>query len=318
MPPSPSPAKKPARSEHSNRDSLIPRFDLQPPNSESSPKPTHRVLSSSDFCSASKAGEEAGELSFASFEDPLDPGNLSIGHSEVSLLNVSNMDLEAELQQVLNPPQPDNKDDVPRLSDLIPRNTSFTTSTPPPHTPPLSFATSASSAISAEEQVLPRERGPLPTIPSLSRTSPAPAPAPSGKLASRPHSPSGVSLQRSSGSPTGLNLRRRSESPFNLSARLTDSPALRSASPSVRAGSPLREMASAQDLQGDRMPRTRISRGDVQMRLLRKRSLESPIGSPAPGSPVPPAEPSAVGNVDERTPDEQPSMATGCLRQWTR
>lgn len=41
MPPSPSPARKPARSEHSNRDSLIPRFELQPPRDQSSPKHSH-------------------------------------------------------------------------------------------------------------------------------------------------------------------------------------------------------------------------------------------------------------------------------------
>ena len=41
MPPSPSPAKKPARNEYSNRDSLIPRFELQPPRNESSPKNSH-------------------------------------------------------------------------------------------------------------------------------------------------------------------------------------------------------------------------------------------------------------------------------------
>lgn len=41
MPPSPSPAKKPVQSEHSNRDSLIPRFELQPPRDQSSPKNSH-------------------------------------------------------------------------------------------------------------------------------------------------------------------------------------------------------------------------------------------------------------------------------------
>lgn len=41
MPPSPSPAKKLARSEHSNRDSLIPRFELLLPTEESSPKNGH-------------------------------------------------------------------------------------------------------------------------------------------------------------------------------------------------------------------------------------------------------------------------------------
>lgn len=38
MPPSPSPAKEPSQSDHSNRNLLIPRFELQPPRNESSPK----------------------------------------------------------------------------------------------------------------------------------------------------------------------------------------------------------------------------------------------------------------------------------------
>lgn len=42
MPPSPSPAKDPAQSNHSNQDFLIPRFELQPPRDESSPKNNHR------------------------------------------------------------------------------------------------------------------------------------------------------------------------------------------------------------------------------------------------------------------------------------
>jgi hypothetical protein len=41
MPPSPSPTKILARTEHSNRDLLIPRFELQPPRNESSPKNSH-------------------------------------------------------------------------------------------------------------------------------------------------------------------------------------------------------------------------------------------------------------------------------------
>ena len=47
MPPSPSLAKKPMRSEHSNRDSLIPRFELQPPTDQSSPKNGHNCGSMS-------------------------------------------------------------------------------------------------------------------------------------------------------------------------------------------------------------------------------------------------------------------------------
>ena len=38
MPPSPSPAKIPAGSEHSNRNSLIPHFELQPQRNGSSPR----------------------------------------------------------------------------------------------------------------------------------------------------------------------------------------------------------------------------------------------------------------------------------------
>ena len=260
------------------------------------------ALSTADPFSVSNAKEDVGELSFVSFDDPLDPANLSIGQSEVSL---SNLDLEAELQKVLNPPQSD-KGDVPRLSDLIPRTASFSTSTPPPLTPPLSFTTTGSSNVSFDEQVVQREGIPLPYIPSQPRTSPVPTPT--GNTTSRPASPSGLTLQRSSGSPTGLNMRRRSDSPLNVSSRLPGSPALRSASPSVRTGSPLREIASAQELESGRMPRSRISREDVQMRL-RKRSMESPLGSPAPGSPVPPAEPPAAEKVDRSMTDEQGNAA---------
>lgn len=41
MPPSPSPTKQLVRSEHSNRDPLIPQFGLEPPRNESSPKNSH-------------------------------------------------------------------------------------------------------------------------------------------------------------------------------------------------------------------------------------------------------------------------------------
>ncbi|KAF8125579.1 hypothetical protein EV363DRAFT_1531476 [Boletus edulis] len=87
-PSSPSPAKKPARSEHSNRDSLIPRFELQLPRDESSPKIRHSTFSIADPFSISNVKEEVGELSFTSFDDPLDPTNLSIGQSKVSLSKV--------------------------------------------------------------------------------------------------------------------------------------------------------------------------------------------------------------------------------------
>ncbi|KAF8551975.1 hypothetical protein OG21DRAFT_1486564 [Imleria badia] len=303
MPPSPSPAKKPARNEHSNRDFLVPRFELQPPRDESSPKNNHRALSTADPFSASKPKEDVGELSFTLFDDPLDPANLSIGQSEVSL---SNLDLEAELQKVFNPPQSD-KDDVPRLSDLVPRNTSFSTSTPPPLTPPLSFVTSGPSNISIVEQVVQREATPPPQIPSQSRASPVPIPTTG--ITSRPTSPSRVTLRYGSASPTALNMRRRSDSPLNLSARFSGSPGLRSTSPSMQTGSPLREIASAQELQSGRMPRSRISRDDVHMRLMRKRSIESPLGSPAPGSPAPPAEPLATENADANMTDEQSNAA---------
>ncbi|KAF8119545.1 hypothetical protein EV363DRAFT_1503831 [Boletus edulis] len=252
-PSSPSPAKKPARSEHSNRDSLIPRFELQLPRDESSPKISHGTFSTADPFSISNVKEEVGELSFTSFDDPLDPTNLSIGQSEVSL---SNLDLEAELQMVLNPPPSDNTDAVPRLLDLIPHNASFTTSTPPlpnPH----SFSTSGSFHSPSPSEAMPR----------------------------------------------------LSDSLLNISSRPTGSPALRSVSPSMRTGSPLREVASAQELYSECMPRTRISREDAHMRLMRKRSMESPLGSPAPGSPVPHAEPLAAEKMDGRINDGQSNVA---------
>ncbi|KIJ15469.1 hypothetical protein PAXINDRAFT_168965 [Paxillus involutus ATCC 200175] len=286
MSPSPSPAKKPVRSEeHSNRDSLIPRFELQLPMDQSSPKGAHAGLSDADPFSVPRVKEEAylGELSFTSFDDP---ANLSIGQSEVSL---SNLDLEAELQKVLHANQPDPKGNVPRLSDLIPHNSSFTTSTPPPLTPPLSFAgvSSGSSYVSVNERGMESEGSPTPHIPSASHMSSAPS-STSGSpaIAPRPAPLSGVALRRSSGSPTGFNMRRRSDSPLNFPSGLgAGSPALRSASPGIRAGSPLRVTVSAQDLQGAQVPKTRISREDVQMRLMRKRSTDSPLGSPGPEQP---------------------------------
>lgn len=257
------------------------------------------ALPSADPSSVSRPKEQIGELSFTSFEDPLDPANLSIGQSEVSL---SNLDLEAELQKVFNPPQPDSKDDVPRLSDLIPRTSTFSTSTPPRHTPPLSFATSGSSSISVDEQVVQRERSPPLHVPLQSRTSPVPIPA--SDLASCPPSSSGMMFQQNSGSPTHLDMRRRSDSPLHFSSRLFGSPALWSASPSMRTGSPLREIANAQELRSERTPRTRISRDDIQMRLMGKRSTESPLGD-ALSSPAPAAELLAAEKSDEEVPHVQ-------------
>ncbi|KAG8221335.1 hypothetical protein J3R82DRAFT_1503 [Butyriboletus roseoflavus] len=297
MPPSPSPTKELVRSEHSNRDALVPRFELEPPRNESSPKNSHSALPTADPFSGSKAKEDVSELSFVSFDDPVDPANLSIGQSEVSL---SNLDLEAELRKVFNPPQSDNKGDVPRLSDLIPCNASFSTSTPPPFTPPLSFATSGSSNVSIADQVMQREGGP--SSHGQSQPCSSPVPTPTGGIASRPASPSGVSRQHSSGSLTDLNMRRRSDSSLNLSSRLSGSPAL-----SMWTGSPLRETASGQEFQIERMSRTRINREDVQMRL-RRRSMESPLGSPTPGSPPPPAEPHAAEKVDGNITDEQSAV----------
>ena len=261
------------------------------------------AASATDPSSVSKIKEDVGELSFTSFDDPLDPGNLSIGQSEVSL---SNLDLEAELQNVFNPPQPPSKDDVLKLSDLIPHNASLTTSTPPPFTPPLSFITAASSNVSINEQVVQRESTPPPHVPSQSRMSSIPTSIPG--VAPRSASPSVMTLPYGSGSPTGLNILRRPDSPLNPPSRLSGSPALRSASPSIRAGSPLREVASAQELQGGRTQKTRISREDVHMRLMRKRSMDSPLGSPGPGSP-PPTEPPAAEKTDEKMTDEQTDIS---------
>lgn len=47
------------------------------------------------------------------------------------------------------------------------------------------------------------------------------------------------------------------------------------------------------------------------MRLLKKRSMESPLGSPAPGSPAPPAEAPASEKVDENITDEQTNVVPG-------
>ncbi|KAF8430768.1 hypothetical protein L210DRAFT_986588 [Boletus edulis BED1] len=238
-PSSPSPAKKLACSEHSNRDSLIPLFELQLPRDESSPKISHGTFSTADPFSISNMKEEVGELSFTSFDDPLDPTNLASNGPQSTTIR-----------------QHDNTDAVPRLLDLIPHNASFTTSTPPlpnPH----SFSTSGSFHSPSPSEAMPQ----------------------------------------------------LSDSLLNISSRPTGSPALRSVSPSMRTGSPLREVASMQELYSKCMPRTRISREDAHMRLMWKRSMESPLGSPAPGSPVPHVEPLAAEKMDGRINDGQSNVA---------
>ncbi|KAI6029361.1 hypothetical protein BKA83DRAFT_679982 [Pisolithus microcarpus] len=269
IPPSPSPMKSEPKMEHTRKDSLIPRFELELPMNENSPS------TAADPFSVPRSKEEPhiAETSLNSIDDPMDPANLSIGQSEVSL---SNLDLEAELQKVLQGNHPVNKDELPKLSELIPRNSPFTTSTPPPLTPPLSFA-GVSSGSSYASPHLASDGSP---VLNNSPGNPIPldyaSPVVSPQLPrSRSASPSGVMLQRSSGSPSALNMRRRSESPLTLPSRLV------TGSPALKSGSPLREMASPQELQPSRMPRTRISREEVQARLMRKRSTESPLGSPA-------------------------------------
>ncbi|KAI6046401.1 hypothetical protein EDC04DRAFT_3086435 [Pisolithus marmoratus] len=264
IPPSPSPMKNETKTDDSRKDSLIPRFELGLPESESSPSTT----AADPFL---PPRTHIAESSFNSLDDPMDPANLSIGQSEVSL---SNLDLEAELQKVLQGNRPANKDELPKLSELIPRDTSFTTSTPPPFTPPLSFAgvSSGSSYISPMRDGSPGlDSSPGNPI-SLGSGSPI---APPQLPRSRSASPAGAMLKRSSGSPGALKVRRRSESPLSLPPRLP------TGSPALMSGSPLREMISAQEPQPSRMNKTRISREEVQARLMRKRSTESPLGSPA-------------------------------------
>ncbi|KAH7883170.1 hypothetical protein F5I97DRAFT_188723 [Phlebopus sp. FC_14] len=313
IPPSPSPAKRETRIEHAHRDSLIPRLDLPLPTNESSPTAMHSDASLVDPFVLPRVKEEPHfcETSFTSLDDPMDPANLSIGQSEVSL---SNLDLEAELQKVIRGNTVSSDDEVPKLSDLIPRNSSFSTSTPPPLTPPLSFAgvSPDSSSLSVHDRSEDRVRSPVPHIPSMNRMSPG---LPSSALLQRSASPSGVTLRRSSGSPSGFNMRRRSDSPLNIPSRV-GSPAVRSVSPSVRTGSPLRVTASAQDPQGARAPRHRISREDVQMRLMGKRSTESPLGSPSdtPAAACPPHESGAgedenIGSAEKEKERRLDSMS---------
>jgi hypothetical protein len=186
------------------------------------------------------------ELSFSSLDeqDPMDPANLSIGHSEVSL---SNVDLEAEIAALEGRHLPYCEDDrdISALEDILPRSLTSSRSTPPP-TPDLSFAGVSSGSSAVDHDI---DLGPL---------------------------------RRSSGSPTGLNLRRRSDSPLNMMSRL-GSIAIRPESPALRKGSPLREYVNSPSISTDgsveRAPRTRISREEVQSRLMRKRSIDSPLAS---------------------------------------
>ncbi|KAL4071248.1 hypothetical protein V8B97DRAFT_436977 [Scleroderma yunnanense] len=280
MPPSPSPAKIVKGAENNRRDSLIPRFEIQLPKNENSSKVTQASSSPADPFSVPRFVDQP-HIADTSIGDPMDPANLSIGQSEVS---ISNLDLEAELQKVLRGNRPTNEDSVPKLSDIIPHNSPFATSTPPPLTPPLTFA----GISSGSSHISPHGDSPRLFNPSASRMSPAVSPIVAPQLPpSRSASPSGVTLQRRSASPSAFNVRRRSDSPLNLPSRFTtSSPALTSGSPGLHAGSPLRETASAQDLQQARAQRTRISREEVQARLMRKRSTESPLGSPATTSRV--------------------------------
>jgi len=242
--------------------------------------------SPADPLSVPRTGGEPhiADTSVNSIDDPVDPANLSIGQSEVSL---SNIDLEAELQKVLHGNRPTTEDGVPKLSELIPRNSPFATSTPPPLTPPLSFV-----GVSSESSQT-STHGDSPHLRNLSasRMSPAGAsPIITPQFPpSRSASPSGVTLQRRSASPSAFNMHRRSDSPLNLASRFATGSPL--GSPSLHTGSPLRETASAQELQQARGQKTRISREEVQARLMRKRSTESPLGSPAstPRVDVPPA-----------------------------
>ncbi|KAI6105076.1 hypothetical protein EDD16DRAFT_232832 [Pisolithus croceorrhizus] len=251
IPPSPSPMKSEPKMEHTRKDSLIPRFELELPKNENSPS------TAADPFSVARSKEEPhiAETSFYSIDDPMDPANLSI---------------------VLQGNRPVNKHELPKLSELIPRNSPFTTSTPPPLTPPLSFA----GASSGSSYVSPRLASDGSPVLNNSTGNPMPldpaSPIVSPQLPrSRSASPSGAMLQCSSGSPSARNMRGRSESPLTLPSRLI------TGSPAMKSGSPLREMASAQELQPSRVPRTRISREEVQARLMRKRSTESPLGSPA-------------------------------------
>ena len=223
--------------------------------------------------------------------DPMDPANLSIGQSEVSL---SNLDLEAELQKVLHEHRP-TTEDVPKLSEIISCSSPLATSTPPPHTPPLSFA----GVSSESSDTPPHSNSPHLRNLSTSRMSPSgESPIITPQFApSRSASPSGAMLQRISASPSAFNLRRRSDSPLNLPSRFaTGSP---SGSPGLHTGSPLRETTSAQELQQSRMQRSRISREEVQARLIRKRSAESPMRSPAttPHVDTPPGVPAGTAPV---------------------
>ena len=137
----------------------------------------------------------------------------------------------------------------------------------------------------------------------------SPLPTPPISTISHPTSPLGVTLQYSSASPTAMNMCQRSDSSLNLSSRLSGSPALRSTSLSVQTGSLLHEIASTQELQDRRTVRSRISREDVHMRLMWKRSMESLLGSPAPGFPTLPAEPLATKKADEMMIDEQSDVS---------
>jgi hypothetical protein len=132
------------------------------------------ALSTADPLPVPNTKEDVGELSFTSFDHPLDPAKQSPKRSLI------HHNLSRTMSQ-----------DYPTSSHVTP--------------PPLSFAMTGSSNISVNEQVVQREGTPPPHIPSQSRSSSFPTPTDS--ITSRPAFPSRLMLQCSSGSPTGLNLR---------------------------------------------------------------------------------------------------------------
>ncbi|KAH7915080.1 hypothetical protein BJ138DRAFT_998751 [Hygrophoropsis aurantiaca] len=285
MPPSPSPAKKNSRSESGNKDSLIPKYNLeiQPQTSNSGKFFLNSLDPPIELCTDApdpfampriKDEPQLAELSFTSFEDPMDPANLSIGHSEVSL---SNLDLEAELEQVL---------DGQILHDLDGETLPMRTSTPPPPTPDLSFANVSSGASSFIDKGSDAEAS----------------------------SPIGVNLRKRSASPMLKFIGRAASPALRTGSPLGELPALRAGSPVVRAESPanplptpspsgLRESASTQSLQSNASgTRPRITREEVQRRLLRRRSEESPLGG------APPAETAVTSGGDSKSMQPEESM----------
>ncbi|KAI0782988.1 hypothetical protein C8Q75DRAFT_811215 [Abortiporus biennis] len=282
LPPSPSPAKRTGVLPivHSNKESLIPRFSLKPPMLYDLPRSPSSVPNGDPFALPSLPDEpRLSETSFLSdssisrghSHDELDPSNLSIGNSEVSLSGLG-IDLETKI-------------DLRSSTDI---ETQPTTSTPPTSSPPVqSLFTRFGRNDSRQSNSFDADE--------INLDSPPPA----TKLGSFNNLRSGSpSLHPRHSSPALSTGSPRQSFPLSQ-------PAARSLLTSASTSSLNSPHGS---LNGRSSPR--ISREDVQKRLLKKRSIESPLqehGNSVASISELPHLPSTAQNSGRNTPETRRS-----------